>query len=162
MVRNKVTVFRCLFLLLLLVACKPRPINFYKDPQYQDLYRIPLIEPIEVANVVDNYWAGSYLYIRDTSSKFLGSIDGFCMDSLTVVDSLIVLFDSGFYVSGTGHVPGWCIISPRQEKYFFCETVDQYKQTLLGFGISELPKLYVPGEVYKRFAQDGILPFSHK
>ena len=128
--------------------------SFYTSSKEGDLYRIPLIKPIQVISSVgiDSDWL---LRLPYQSIDRLRQIK---VDSLTVVDSVIII-DAGLVSLPGETTQAWFIIDNKNRTEKIYTTKEAYIKDLVSIGTKEDTKLYEVNGVYRKFKEKGKTPW---
>jgi hypothetical protein len=149
---------------MIFISCgEPQEVNkdlteqedvFYTSNKDGDLYRIPLIKPIQVISTIGygDDWIIKLPYQQITGIR---SIE---VNSITIVDSLIIVY------SGLVSLPGettksWFIIDTKNSTEKVYKNNISYQKGLSELGMKEEPKLYEVNELYSQFIKEKRLPF---
>lgn len=136
-------------LILLISACS-LPDNkdtFYTATRDGDLYRFPVLKPIEVFSTTDfrgTDWFVSLPYINDFSKSQVK------IDSIGVVDSLVIAYNSLIYLPGE-MTTVWITIDIRNNYIDVEKTISKELRSKL--------TLYAPDDVYSSFLETGKTPW---
>lgn len=126
--------------------------DFYRYSKDGDLYRIPLIKPFQV---ISSTGVGGDWIMKLPQEQIKNGKNAIEVSSLTVVDSIIIIYSELTYMS-EGMTPVWLLIDTRNKRELFLQNEVDYNKSIDNLEI-EKPKLYTPDELYKQFKQDGEL-----
>jgi hypothetical protein len=128
---------------------------FYTYAKDWDLYRIPLIKPIQVISTIGygDTWVIESPYQQIKRAGQIGVM------YITVVDSVIIV-DAGIVCLPGETTQAWFLIDTKAKTEKVYTTTEAYRKGLLEAGIKEEPKLYEVNEVYRQFKEKGTLPFG--
>lgn len=129
--------------------------NFYSSHKSGDLYRIPLIKPLEVYNTgyLKEPWFFDIPYKNNSLGKDQIHVNQVGVD---IRDSIIVLYSESIAIPALSKISElWLVIKLKEEKEFSFTDIEEYKNkmNLIGSDI-ELKDCEV---VYNEFKQTGIL-----
>lgn len=166
MVNNKIVFFQILIFLLSISCGNPqreKPIStsehqideFYSAPKNWDLFRFPLIKPVQAISVIGygDSWSVKlpYQQINETMS----SVE---VKRVNVLDSVIVI-DAGLVSLPGETTQAWFLIDMKQKTESVHTTFADYEKGLSKVGINYKPELYDVNEIYRNFKEKGTLPF---
>jgi hypothetical protein len=128
--------------------------KFYTSEKDGDLYRIPLIKPIQIISPIgyDDSWDLKFPYQKIERKR---SVE---VSSATVVDSLIIVYSKMTSLPGE-MTQAWFFIDTRNKTEIVCRNNDEYQKHLSEIGIAT-PILYDVNELYSQFKEKGVLPFK--
>lgn len=129
--------------------------TFYNDIVDGDLYRIPLVEPIEIISAygVGGDWILRLPYNQVTEKKSMPVI------AVSVLDSVIIV-DTGVISIPGENTQVWVIIDVKNQAEFLCKTVSEYHQKLSDLGLKP-ENLHEVNEVYSSFKKSKKLPWEN-
>lgn len=121
--------------------------NFYFSSREGDLYRIPLIEPIQVisTNGIGSNWILELPYQQVKNKKNIE------VSSVSIVDSLIIVYSKSTYFPGT-MTEAWLLINTKAKTENVYQIRSDYENRLTEIGIKE-PQLRDVNQLYLEFKQ---------
>lgn len=128
--------------------------KFYTSSRDSDLFRIPLIKPIQVISAVgyDDSWD-----LRLPYRQIQGVGRSIPIHSLTIVDSVIII-DAGIVSLPVETTQAWFLIDMKSQRETVCRNSDEYQNDLIEKDVKS-PMLYNVNEVYSQFKEKGTLPW---
>ncbi|AUS04920.1 hypothetical protein [Pseudotamlana carrageenivorans] len=127
--------------------------EFYTSPRDGDLFRIPLVKPVQVISTIGygDSWMVKLPYQQINRKR---SVEA---RSITVIDSIIII-DAGIVSLPGENTQAWFFIDTKNQKEFVCRNEDEYQKKLTEIGVASAV-LYDVNEVYSQFKEKGTLPF---
>ncbi len=128
--------------------------EFYIYTRYEDLYRLPLIKPLELTSVGgEGYgWTLKFPY-----QKIDDNVETGILDKIAVEDSLIIVYIERTYLYHN-MTEAWFTIDLKEKKeYAFTKEAD-YNAFLKAKHIDSVT-FYSPDELFKQFDEKRTLPW---
>lgn len=163
---NKITTCVVFFLFCLLYSCtvekepesdgeKRQNNEFYTLLKFEDLYRIPLIEPLELISTGPG---GGEWFIQFPYGEVKGK-EQVSVLSATVVDSTVLFQSDIIYFRGEHDMRNhWFLIDVRNKSQEVYKTEDEFLQVLAKRGIKK-PVLYEVDTLFTHFQRTRRLPY---
>jgi hypothetical protein len=129
--------------------------GFYDYSKEYDLYRVPLIEPLEIISADRGFsWTFKLPYRQIENKDEIGGD----VKKIGIDKSIIVLFTPSTYIFNSMN-NAWIVVDVenKTEKAFINES--EYNKYLIEKGISQI-KLYEVSEVFKVFDTENKLPIE--
>ena len=141
-------------IVFLLPGCSEKPPGFYDHAHTWDLSRLPLIAPYQLTSAdKGNTWT---LEFRGTPP--LSTLGSGAIDSLAVIDSIIVLYNPSYSHVHEGQGKAWFIIDSRTKHERIVADRRLLVRILDSMSI-RLDSLYPIRPIFDRFESEGVLPW---
>ena len=128
--------------------------KFYTSSKDGDIFRIPLIKPIQIISTV-GYGDSWVLKLPYQHKEITESIE---VDSAYVIDSLIIIYSKSTYLPGE-MTQVWLLIDTKNQLEFVYRNYNEYQMKLNKMSITS-PKLYDINELYTLFKKKGNMLFK--
>lgn len=128
--------------------------NFYTSSKVGDLYRIPLIKPIQIISSI-GYGDSWVLKLPYQQIEANVSIE---VDSVCLIDSLIIIYSKSTYLPG-GMTQVWLLIDTKNKLELVYRNYNEYQMNLNKMNITS-PIFYDVNELYTQFKKKGYMPFK--
>ena len=127
-----------------------KPHSFYDHSKSGDLYRIPLIEPIQAVSPEESYW---YIDLPYSKKEKLVVGNNINVEKVGVYKKIIVAYQPN---NGLNEV--WMIIKTDKKEQLFFTKKQEYLNNLKKEGIDSI-KMYNAQEIFEEFKNKGVLPW---